>query len=388
MEFESYRSFLDSVHTHPAATPATLAQESADSLPRAAVLHRDGKPRALIAGKLTETDQEFRLGYLKLGSTRVRVLRVVTGGLLGDVQGEEEAKLLCDGLVEYLREGEADAVQLVGVRAGSPLLRAITECSGWLLRDRSVRIEPHWWLSLPGSYDEFYKSRSRNTKSMIRQARNRIDNRYGAKAEVRCYRKAHEVEVAMRDCEYVATKTYQRAINVGFVPDQALRRQWLHEAEQGWLAAFVLYLEGEASAFWTGAVYRNIFNSYTTGFDPKLAYYNPGTFLLMQMVETFCASGVTAIDFGSGEAEYKRKFGTENREESSPLMFAPTFRGVRLALSTNTLAMVSNASRALLTDKHRLRLKTLWRRGLQKKSDAEVEAPVDGEPAPARSPAK
>lgn len=339
-------------------------------------MHRDGQPVALIAGRLSETDHEWRLGYLKLGSTRARIFRVVTGGFLGTIEGDEEARLLCRALVDYLREGEADAVQLVGVRVGSPLLRAAMESAGWLLRDRSVHVEPHWWLSLPGSYEEYYRSRTRNTKHTIRQCRNRIEKKFGDRVEVRCYRKPDEVAVAMRDIERIAAHTYQRALGVGFIADEERRREWKHEAEQGWLAAFVLYLDGQPSAFWTGAIYRNIFNSYTTGFDPKLAYHHPGSFLLMEMIKIFCALGVKAIDFGSGEADYKRKFGTENLEEASPVLFAPTYRGLRLALSTNALALANKTSRKVLSDANRVRLKTFWRRLLQKK-----EAPTEPEQA-------
>jgi Acetyltransferase (GNAT) domain len=367
-ELEPYRAFFDAHHRYADSSLEGLCERrrwEVVAQPHVLILLRDSKPKAMIVGRLGDSALDWRVGYKKFGSTAARLFRTVKGGVLGDFSSPEECELLCDELVHSLAEGEADVARLT-IPLDTQLYRTMAPSSNLLLRDHFIETVPSWRLSLPSTYDEFLKSRSGNTKSNIRQYRNRIIKRHGERIELRRYRELSTIERMMEEIEGVASKTYQRGIGVGFAMTEAIRRRLQYAAEMGWFVGYVLYLDGQPSAFWTGTTYKRTFVSEFTGFDPKLGYYHPGMFLLLRMIEDFCSeNSVDTIDFGHGDADYKRKFGTEMISEATINIFAPTLEGARLAFLHNSTMLVSHlARRALGTFGATDHLKALWRKRL------------------------
>jgi hypothetical protein len=367
-ELETYRHFFDVHHRHAACSLEWLCDERGKewvASPHVFILCRGSEPKAMIVGRLGESVLHWHIGYKGLGHTRARLFRTVTGGILGDLSSSADCDLLYHELMCFLASGEADVAQIIAP-SDSQLYYTMAMRPNLLCRDHFIETVPHWRLSLPGSYDEFYKTRSGNTKSNIRQYRNRILKRYGTGIRLQRYREISDIGRLMEEIESVASKTYQRGIGVGFMNTAAIRRKWRYAAEKGWFVAYVLYIHGLPCAFWTGTIYRRTFMSEYTGFDPNLGYYHPGMFIFLRMIEDFCSgSEVQVIDFGAGDADYKRKFGTEMTSEATIHVFAPTPAGARLALLQNSTMLVSQlAKRALsvlgLTD----RLKARWRKHL------------------------
>ena len=83
--------------------------------------------------------------------------------------------------------------------------------------------------------------------------------------------------------------------------------------DRGWFRGYVLYLRDTPAAFWHGNAYRGVFGAGATAFDPAFGDDRPGTYLLMRLVEDLAADpSVHTLDFGFGDAEYKRHFGDES----------------------------------------------------------------------------
>jgi hypothetical protein len=381
-ELEPYRSFFDAHHRHAACNLDTLVDERGKewvARPHVMILCRDSEPAAMVVGRLGPELLQWHIGYKRIGASKARLFRTVTGGILGDLSRPEDCDLLCEAMLGFLRSGEADVAQIGGVRADSRLLTSMEQRPALLSRDHFVEVVPHWRLSLPDSYDEFYKTRSSNTKSNIRQYKNRITKRFGKSLRLERYQSGADLDGLMIEIEGVAAKTYQRGIGVGFSNTPAVRRKWQYAAEHGLFVAYVLYLEGKPSAFWTGTIYKGTFMSEYTGFDPELSYYHPGMFVLVRMIEDFCAEhSVQIIDFGTGDADYKRKFGSETIPEATLHVFAPTLTGARLSLVRNGTMLVSHsARRALGALGVTSRLKSFWRKRLASKDTAAAPAPAE-----------
>ena len=49
--------------------------------------------------------------------------------------------------------------------------------------------------------------------------------------------------------------------------------------------------------------------------------------MLIRAMRDLCASGVRAIDYGFGDAGYKRMYGTESWNEATIYLYAPTREG-------------------------------------------------------------
>ena len=90
-------------------------------------------------------------------------------------------------------------------------------------------------------------------------------------------------------------------------------------------------------------------------------------FLLLRLIEDLAGRcGVHTIDFGIGDADYKRRLCDDSRETISVYLFAPTLRGLWLNTLRGTASGLGRASRATL---ERLGLlpwmKSRWRQALR-----------------------
>jgi CelD/BcsL family acetyltransferase involved in cellulose biosynthesis len=132
---------------------------------------------------------------------------------------------------------------------------------------------------------------------------------------------------------------------------------------RGWFRAWVLYFGATPVAFWQGYVYKGVFATGCPGFDPAFTRDRVGAYLAVRMIERLCEDEeVHSLDWGHGEADYKRTLGEERREEVDILMFAPTFRGVRVnILRTGTVAATRLAKKVLGDSELSGRIKRAWR---------------------------
>jgi CelD/BcsL family acetyltransferase involved in cellulose biosynthesis len=188
---------------------------------------------------------------------------------------------------------------------------------------------------------------------------------HSGNVRVKCFQRDSELPELFRDAEVIAQKTYQRGLGVGFEDSQAMRDRLGFEARRGGLRAYVLYVADRPSAFWIGTVYKRTFFSSFMGYDPSLARYSPGTFLLLQVIEGFCADNereVTTIDFGLGDAAYKQLLGDNEWQEASVYLFGPGLRSVAFNLVRTPVSLLDKVLRRALVRTNLLaRVKHLWR---------------------------
>ncbi len=110
----------------------------------------------------------------------------------------------------------------------------------------------------------------------------------------------------------------------------------------------MLYLRDKPVAFWHGNAYRGSFGVISTGFDPAYAEDRPGTYLLMRAVEDLSADGsAQVIDFGFGDADYKRHFGDGFVEEQDVGIFERRPRTIALNAAHSALGGATAAGRAV-----------------------------------------
>ena len=77
--------------------------------------------------------------------------------------------------------------------------------------------------------------------------------------------------------------------------------------------------------------------------------------------------GVSKVDFGSGTALYKERFGQHMWHEATVYIFAPTLRGIILNVSKSFFSFINNAAKKILDKTNLLQnVKTQWRTSLQK----------------------
>jgi CelD/BcsL family acetyltransferase involved in cellulose biosynthesis len=314
--------------------------------PHAVVLHDDDGPVALAACRVEDVQLPARAGPKTVIAPTVRSLTVTYGGLMGRVD-ETTAPQLVAAVKESVERGEVDVIRLRMLEVDSPARAAAVAGSGFLRREHFSSRMAHWRSEIHGSLDGFLAQRSRRRRESVRRYSKRLERTYGDEARVEVFRTRDGLDRLFADSALIHRETYQHALGVGF-SDAAVQRALVELAmDRGWFRGYVLYLNGKPASFWHGNAYRGAFGISTTGFDPAFADARPGTYLLMKVVEDLAADGAAhTLDFGFGDAEYKRRFGDERREEEEVVLVEPRVRPLAVGLLRTTFQGTTKAAQA------------------------------------------
>lgn len=347
-------------------TLAVLLETREDVLRPHVVLAEVGGGRSMLVARLERTRLAVRLGYRKVFAPAVRSLTVVQGGALGTDDEEALAAALGEA-GKALKDGEADLLRLRSLRVNGPL-HALATSGAWLTRGRTSAPTPRLRLRLPETLDDVLALQSTRSRTKNRRYLKKLGEAFGDRLSFRVYRDPADMPEAAATCAAVSAKTYQHALGAGFRATETERRLLELGAQRGWARVYVLAVDGEAKAFWIGNVYEGVFFAGPTGYDPELARLQLGTCVLLHMLEDLCADpDAEELDWGSGDADYKHFFATHGWLEQDVVLFAPTFRGVRLNLTQKALTAATEAAKGAAGRVPALRgLKTRWRKQLRR----------------------
>ncbi len=350
------------VTTDPDVFPIVVDTDERAIRPHALLLERDGAPRALVLARVEALELTTRIGYRPVYSPKVRALTVVYGGVLGEVD-ESDAALILRELRGELAAGGADLLRLRGLEVGSALHAAAAAAPPRALRERNTRQTAHWELDVPDSYDAFMQSLSKSTRDGAKRYAKKLEKEYGDRLALEVFRDVADSDRVFADLQRVAAKTYQHGLGVAFGQTEAQRRLTRALMERGWFRAYVLYLDAEPIAFWHGYAYRDTFATGVPGFDRAHAELRVGNYVLLKLIADLCDDpAMHTLDYGFGDAEYKRRFGTRCRFEQDVHLFARSFKGLRVNLLRSGLTAAAGGARRGLTRGNLLdRLKRGWR---------------------------
>lgn len=339
-----------------------LQSMPADVSPYVLALFRDDIVQAILAGRVETSRIGLRIGYAHLPAPRTRQLIFVHGGLLGDPTPAECTQMV-DHIHASMRSGEVDFLRFNHLRTDSvlyPLLAQI--CSRPPRKDSSV-LQIHRAMTLPRTEDEFWQRFAPKIRKNLKWQMKRFERGYNGNLRIRCMGAPHDFERMVTDIERIAQKTYQRALGAGFSATLDERSRLRYKSERGWLRGYVLYAGEVPCSFWCGTLYRGVFHSESMGYDQAFQQFSPGMHLILRVIELLCREGekVSMIDFGLGDAQYKRLLGDIEWQDGSPCGFAPTFSGLTLRAYCTPVFFLDSFARRLLPENFRTRLKRLWR---------------------------
>jgi CelD/BcsL family acetyltransferase involved in cellulose biosynthesis len=329
--------------------------------PHVVLIERPDARDILIVARLEDGPFETRLGYRTISRARMRVLRVSFGGVLG-AETDAERRLALDALRRPLAEGEADVVVLPQLDVDGPLWKLASATGSRLTTDATQPRNAHWSVAIPSSMEEFLNARSKSTRKSTKYYDRRMDREH-PDARVRRFDDENEVGELCADMERVAATTYQRQLGAGFAGDRLERALMALGMRRGWFRAWVLYFGDTPVAFWQGFAYLGVYATGCPGFDPEYTKDRVGAYLAVRMIEDLCGSeDVHSLDWGHGDADYKRQLGDARREEGEVHFFAPTLRGTRVRLVRAAAAAATRlAKRALDRSGRVTEVKRAWR---------------------------
>jgi len=342
-EIESIRSAWSCWKTHPYVdVDFYLGHESTSPgfvRPHIIVLYRDGRPDAIVAGKIVQSRvSDFPIGPWFLCKPHARVLRIESGGALGNLSAEN-CSMMVRQLLASLRRGEADFASFRELTVESSLYDLVTRSPSFLARDPFPEIYPHYAVNLPNNIEAYFHELSPKGRWNIKRKARQLEKEYSSDVTTCCFRESAQLDRMMQDVEDVAKKTWQRGVGGGFRDNEEMRRRYALAARSGWLRAYILYAAGMPCAFQVGTLYSDTYYLDFTGYDPTFAKYSPGICLLMKSFEDLCKNNVKRFDFAHGSQEYKERLGNYRWQDAFVHMYSPSPKGIGLkALRTVTRA--------------------------------------------------
>lgn len=313
-----------------ASLPYFLAQLETNTQalgPYVMVLRREQNVEGLLVARLEKKYLEFKFGHKVFLKSKVRSISLVDGGVLGETSAAHCQAYFAE-LLNSLRNNEADVAFFEGVRSDSAFYESGLR-QPLLCKDYFPTEIPRYMLTLPATYDDFFKGRKKRKK--LRGLSRRLEKHYPGEVEIRMFTEENDVEDLCRDAEVVSQKTYLHALGEGFVSTDETRALMRVLAQQGKLRCYMIYIEGTPSSYLTGYWHGNIHYDITTAFDPEYKKFELGTILMFREIEDLCAGkDIAYIDNGPGDQWYKRRYCDLSWNEASFLIFAPTLKGMRL----------------------------------------------------------
>lgn len=386
-EIEGIRSAWEQWQKHPNCDIdfyKTILRERAEILgPQIFVAYRDGRPVAMLVGRLESKRLAFKLGYLTVFRPHLKIFTFPLGGLLGD-SSPEISKLLVEAVIGSLRNREAHLAFFEPMDVASAFYQSVLHLPGPLCKDYLHPVQVHRSMELFETADAFLQSLSPKVRKNLKWQAKKLAADFAEDVRIVQFRGTHEVDELIATVESIARHTYQRALGVGFSNNAEMRARLHLEAGKGWLRGYVLQLGGKPAAFWLGSLYDCVFHSNFMGYDPAFGKYSPGMYLVTTVIAELCqAAGQerpSRIDFGLGDAQYKQVLGTTAWDESGLTLFAPTMKGVMLNAVRTFVGLSDRLARKALGNWQLLgRVRTRWRqlarKGLENSGNAESHAP-------------
>lgn len=331
--------------------------------PHVMLIRRQNASDLMVVARVQTVSMPLRIGYRVFGRVSLRALIVSFDGILG-TRNRTDEDLVFDFLRRALKAGTADIVHMRNIDVGSDRYAAAVSSTPRLLRGCGQPASHRWVADIPRSYDEFLNNRSPKTRSKMRGHDRALRKCYESNLQLRVFTRPETLPDLCSDMMKVASLSYQRGLGVGFSRSPVEIALIKLGLKKGWHRTWILYLNEQPVAFWTGIAYRNVFLVDTPGFDPKFGKESVGRFTMLRMVEDLCReTEISCLDFGQGEAEYKSAFGRAIRLEREVLLTAARPLPILLMTTYSLFCVVNNQARGLVGKSNWVRrLKTFWRR--------------------------
>jgi len=373
-EIESLREQWQALRPPPNADPEfflIVVRSRAEIVrPHVVALFRGDRLEALLVGRLEDVEYRCTFGYATVLRTTVRAITIVTGGAIRSGPDVPWAPML-RSLRAEIPAGTADCVWFRSIEASSDLPARIREAVPRIWRSDAGRTQLHWRLDLPATFDELLKRVSRDSRKHLRRYRRRLDENFPGRVLFRRTTAEGDVLELCRRLEVVARATYLRGLGAGFVHDALTEAGLVLAARRGRLQSWELEVDGKVRAFWVAELSNGVLYLEFTGHDVEFADHHPGTVLLLEALKDMIEAGVSAVDFGLGDADYKRRFDARSWHDCDVIAFAPGLRSLWLNCFRGAVVAVERFARAVAT---RLRLQDRVKRVLRASARQRVVA--------------
>jgi hypothetical protein len=211
-------------------------------------------------------------------------------------------------------------------------------------------VGPYHTITLAPTFREYLSKFKPNTRRKLEGRVRRLRDEGGGRLDLVRIESACDVEHFVDAAAAIAEHTWQKrrldlGIDKGAQYGAFLRRC----AENGILRSYLLRCGDSYCCFVIGYQLQGVYYYVQIGFDERWARFSPGTvqlFLLLEDVIRYRPA--QRLDFGHGDWDFKRLFGTEHLDEASALLLKKTLLNrFRVASHASCYGLVRGLKRLL-----------------------------------------
>ena len=186
-----------------------------------------------------------------------------------------------------------------------------------------------YWISLPGTFAEYFAARSQKFRNHARRAEKKL-RKGGCLDEIEVTT-PETFERGFDMLLHVERQSWKEAHGTSIsavAKETALYREWGRAlAASGQLHLQLLTLDGEPIAHNIGCIHRGIYYYVKTSYAAAHRPARPATFLRLSLIERLIARGVREVDFCGTPYEWEQQWAATYRWHHVLSIYADTWRG-------------------------------------------------------------
>jgi len=322
-----------------------------DHSPHIILVSTQGRIRCIAPFLIRQTRFRLQFSLWTLAALPIRMLK-----LMGDqfVYSTEVDRQACfDAVFGALRQ-ERHAFDLMFVHTLDCSGSLWKYCSAFRTKQSeyrmimaSPRMESVHQIKLPETHAAYLASLNPKTRQNLR----RTTRKLAGSGETRMTKVTgpEQVPAFLQELDTVLANSWQAKT---FGHQHRNTKPQLHYFEQlarcGWLRSYLLMHGDSAIAYELGFQYRNTYYGQDCGYDQHWKDWGPGSILMYMVIEDlFHDDRPDLLDFGLGDAPYKRSFGNHEHPAAS-FYIAPPNRWRRLVMVQQALNLAFLSGRTAL----------------------------------------
>ncbi len=318
---------------------------------------------AMIIARSDRRSVRCRVGYIRIPTPRLRTISIVHGGVM--TNGRMDGTLAVVEYLKYLRNSRAfDQIVVNKISTDHPVFAAVAGMSGAVQRE----IRPHWITDLvPGSFDATMEIHGPKHRSRLRRKEKALYKHFDGDVVLRRITTSEEMPALLQAVNDIYPLTYKAALENNPPTSRENVAVMQHAAARGRLLSYVMYGRGQPIAYQIGAISGKWFHAENRAYLPDLRRLGPGTVMLMRTFRDLCENGFEVFDWGFGDAEDKRVYGTRHWHEANINIYGRTLAAALTKAVDLGCEGAKAAGRACLSPHMKVRIRTLWRKSKETK---------------------
>ncbi len=244
--------------------------------------------------------------------------------------------------IDILSRGHTDCVYLEDIEVDSPLWRE-SQLAGSDHDKISIAYpkpaQPHWQIRFPARASDYWQTVPRKVRYNSRRSAKRLSHR------IEVIETAEQVPDFLAAARAISEESWQgKRVGIRFANSERERGMLTALANIGALRSYLLYHQEHPIAFVYGWQWQGFYSYDEIGYDGRFAAQGPGKVLLFRLLEDLIERNTPAIlDFGNGDADYKRRFGTHEIVTGPMTMNSQKIK-TRVALTLRELRNMADRS--------------------------------------------